>query len=361
MGARGPDLLSCLAGLRAHRGATVVVKFGGNAMVDRELQASFARCVVLLRYAGLRPVVVHGGGPQIDAHLRRIGLDAPFAGGLRVTTPEVVDEVRMVLAGRVQRELVGLLNAHGPFAVGLTGEDAGTLAAVRRWGRADGERADGRRADGERADGRRADGERADGRQADGARADGQRDGGRGDDGRRRVDLGLVGEVAEVRTGLLDALLADGRIPVLSSIAPAADRSDGAVYNVNADTAAAAVAGALGARALLMLTDVPGLYRSWPPQGPPIEQLTADGLARLLPGLAGGMVPKMTACLAALRAGVGEVRVLDGREPDAVLRAFGPAAPGTRVVPGPSSAVSAGVSSPAVSSSAASGAVLAVR
>ncbi|MEV7211842.1 acetylglutamate kinase [Kitasatospora cineracea] len=350
MGARGPDLLSCLAGLRAHRGATVVVKFGGNAMVDRELQASFARCVVLLRYAGLRPVVVHGGGPQIDAHLRRIGLDAPFAGGLRVTTPEVVDEVRMVLAGRVQRELVGLLNAHGPFAVGLTGEDAGTLAAVRRWGRADGERADGRQADGARADG---------------ARADGQRDGGRGDDGRRRVDLGLVGEVAEVRTGLLDALLADGRIPVLSSISPAADRSDGAVYNVNADTAAAAVAGALGARALLMLTDVPGLYRSWPPQGPPIEQLTADGLARLLPGLAGGMVPKMTACLAALRAGVGEVRVLDGREPDAVLRAFGPAAPGTRVVPGPSSAVSAGVSagvsSPAVSSSAASGAVLAVR
>ncbi|WP_282206406.1 acetylglutamate kinase [Kitasatospora fiedleri] len=282
-------MLSCLAGLRAHRGATVVLKFGGNAMVDRELKASFARSVVLLRYAGLRPVVVHGGGPQIDAHLSRIGVSAPFAGGLRVTTPEVMDEVRMVLAGRVQRELVGLLNAQGPFAVGLTGEDAGTLAAVRRWGRADG----------------------------------------------RRVDLGRVGEVAEVRTGLLDALLADGRIPVLSSIAPAADRSDGAVYNVNADTAAAAVAGALGARALLMLTDVPGLYRSWPPQGGPIGQLTAGELARMLPGLAGGMVPKMAACLAALRAGVGEVRVLDGREPDAVLRAFGPAAPGTRVVRGP--------------------------
>ncbi|GAA2113022.1 acetylglutamate kinase [Kitasatospora saccharophila] len=288
---RGPDLLSCLAGLRAHRGATVVLKFGGNAMVDRELKESFARSAVLLRYAGLRPVVVHGGGPQIDAHLRRIGLRAPFAGGLRVTTPEVADEVRMVLAGQVQRELVGLINAHGPFAVGLTGEDAGTLAAVKRWGRADG----------------------------------------------RRVDLGRVGEVAEVRTGLLAALLADGRIPVLSSIAPAADRSDGAVYNVNADTAAAAVAGALGADSLLMLTDVPGLYRSWPPQGPPVEQLDADGLARMLPALAGGMAPKAAACLAALRAGVGEVRMLDGRVPGAVLRAFGPDAPGTRVVAGAAS------------------------
>ncbi|QKW24042.1 acetylglutamate kinase [Kitasatospora sp. NA04385] len=266
-------------------------------MVDRELKESFARCVVLLRYAGLRPVVVHGGGPQIDAHLRRLGVSAPFAGGLRVTTPEVMDEVRMVLAGQVQRELVGLINAHGPFAVGLTGEDAGTLAAVKRWGRADG----------------------------------------------RPVDLGRVGEVAEVRTGLLAALLADGRIPVVSSIAPAADRSDGAVYNVNADTAAAAVAGALGARSLLMLTDVPGLYRSWPPEGGPIEQLTADELARMLPDLAGGMVPKMTACLAALRAGVGEARVLDGRVPDAVLRAFGPAAPGTRVVRGPAVRVEADV------------------
>ncbi|MFE1316224.1 acetylglutamate kinase [Kitasatospora phosalacinea] len=294
----GPDLLSCLAGLRAFRGATVVLKFGGNAMVDRELKESFARSAVLLRYAGLHPVVVHGGGPQIDAHLGRLGVRAPFAGGLRVTTPEVVDEVRMVLAGRVQRELVGLINAHGPFAVGLTGEDAGTLAAVKRWGRADG----------------------------------------------RPVDLGLVGEVAEVRTGLLASLLADGRIPVVSSIAPAADRSDGAVYNVNADTAAAAVAGALGARALLMLTDVPGLYRSWPPQGGPIERLTAEELARMLPDLAGGMVPKMAACLAALRAGVGEVRVLDGRVPDAVLRAFGPAAPGTRVVRDPVAGAGAGVS-----------------
>ncbi|MGW4379744.1 acetylglutamate kinase [Kitasatospora sp. NPDC004531] len=277
------DLLSCLAGLRPYAGATVVLKFGGNAMVDRELTASFARSAVLLRYAGLRPVVVHGGGPQIDAHLRRLGVSAPFAGGLRVTTPEVMGEVRMVLAGQVQRDLVGLINAHGPFAVGLTGEDAGSMTAVKRWGRVDGE----------------------------------------------PVDLGRVGEVAEVRTGLLRALLADGRIPVVSSVAPDAD---GAVHNVNADTAAAAVAGALGARALLMLTDVPGLYRSWPPQGGPIARLTAAELAAMLPGLAGGMVPKMTACLAALRAGVGEVRVLDGRVSDAVLRAFGPAAPGTRVL-----------------------------
>ncbi|MFJ1756921.1 acetylglutamate kinase [Kitasatospora sp. NPDC088134] len=288
--AQEPDLLDWLAGLGARRGSAVVVKFGGNAMVDEELKASFARSVVLLRYAGLRPVVVHGGGPQIDAHLRRLGLSAPFAGGLRVTTPEVMGEVRMVLAGRVQRELVNLVNVHGPFAVGLTGEDAGTLRAVKRRCLVGGE----------------------------------------------PVDLGRVGEVAEVRTGLLRALLADGRIPVLSSVAVG---DDGAVYNVNADTAAAAVAGALGARTLLMLTDVPGLYRSWPPgggaDGEVIGELPAAELAALLPGLAGGMVPKMTACLAALRAGVGEVRVLDGREPDAVLRAFGADAPGTRVVADP--------------------------
>ncbi|MFJ5228726.1 acetylglutamate kinase [Kitasatospora sp. NPDC088391] len=291
--AQEPGLLDWLTGLGAHRGATVVVKFGGNAMVEEELKASFARSVVLLRYAGLRPVVVHGGGPQIDAHLRRLGVSAPFAGGLRVTTPEVMGEVRMVLAGQVQRELVNLVNAHGPFAVGLTGEDAGTLRAVKRRCLVDGE----------------------------------------------PVDLGRVGEVAEVRTGLLRALLADGRIPVLSSVAVG---DDGAVYNVNADTAAAAVAGALGARTLLMLTDVPGLYRSWPPAGDVIEELPAAELAALLPGLAGGMVPKMTACLAALRAGVGEVRVLDGREPDAVLRAFGPGAPGTRVVADPAARPAAG-------------------
>lgn len=279
-----PDLQTCLADLRRFRGSTVVVKFGGNAMVDERLKAAFARDVVFLRYAGLRPVVVHGGGPQIGAQLNRLGLASSFAGGLRVTTPEAMDVVRMVLAGQVQRELVGLLNAHGPFAVGMTGEDAHTMTAAKRFAEVGGE----------------------------------------------RVDIGLVGDVVSVRPALLESLLADGRIPVVSSVAPG---GDGNVYNVNADTAAAAVAGALRADVFLMLTDVPGLYREWPTDGEVIPRLTSEELAALMPGLAGGMVPKMEACLAALRSGVGGVRVLDGRVPYAVLRAFGASAPGTQVVP----------------------------
>lgn len=281
---RPPDLGSCLADLRRFEGAVVVVKFGGNAMVDGTLKAAFARDVVFLRYAGLRPVVVHGGGPQIGAQLSRLGLESSFVGGLRVTTPEAMDVVRMVLAGQVQRELVGLINAHGPFAVGLTGEDAGTMTAVKRFAELAGE----------------------------------------------RVDIGLVGDVGAVRPSLIESLLAAGRIPVVSSVAPG---PDGAVYNVNADTAAAAVAGALRADVLLMLTDVPGLYPSWPPRGGVIPRLDADELTAMLPDLGGGMVPKMRACLTALGGGVGSVRVLDGRERFALVRAFGADAPGTEVVP----------------------------
>lgn len=282
-----PDLASCLSDLRRFQGAVVVVKFGGNAMVDDRLKAAFARDVVFLRYAGLRPVVVHGGGPQIGAQLSRLGLASSFVGGLRVTTPEAMNVVRMVLAGQVQRELVGLINAHGPFAVGLTGEDAGTMTAVKRFADVAGE----------------------------------------------QVDIGLVGDVASVRPALLESLVGDCRVPVVSSVAPG---PDGEVYNVNADTAAAAVAGALRADVLLMLTDVPGLYRSWPPEGEVIPRLGSDELTAMMPGLAGGMAPKMGACLAALRAGVRAVRVLDGRTPYALVRAFGAGAPGTEIVPSPS-------------------------
>ncbi|MEV0189552.1 acetylglutamate kinase [Kitasatospora purpeofusca] len=271
-----------MADLRRFRGAVVVVKFGGNAMVDDRLKAAFARDVVFLRYAGLRPVVVHGGGPQIGAQLGRMGIRSSFVGGLRVTTPEAMDVVRMVLAGQVQRELVGLINAHGPFAVGLTGEDAGTMTARKRFAEVAGE----------------------------------------------RVDLGRVGDVESVRPALVQSLLDAGRIPVVSSVAPG---PDGEVYNVNADTAAAAVAGALRADVFLMLTDVPGLYPSWPPRGPVIPRLDAQELTDVLPTLGGGMVPKMRACLEALGAGVGAVRVLDGREPFAVVRAFGADAPGTEI------------------------------
>ncbi|MFD7494264.1 acetylglutamate kinase [Streptomyces sp. NPDC059832] len=267
------------------RGGAVVVKFGGNAMVDASLQRAFARDVVELWRTGLRPVVVHGGGPQISAMLDRLGLESRFEAGLRVTTPEAMDVVRMVLSGRVQRELVGQINAHGPFAVGMTGEDAHTMTAVRRPAWVDG----------------------------------------------RPVDIGLVGDIVDVNPGMVRTLLEQGHIPVVS---PVARGEDGQVYNVNADLAASALAVALDAERLVMLTDVAGLYANWPHSTEVIEHLTADALEGLLPGLAGGMLPKMEGCLRAVRSGVRWAHVLDGRVPHAVLRCvLGETRPGTTVVP----------------------------
>ncbi|MFP8960207.1 acetylglutamate kinase [Streptomyces nanhaiensis] len=279
-------LIEALPWLTRHHGKTVVVKFGGNAMVDEDLKAAFAQDVVFLRHAGLRPVVVHGGGPQISAHLDRLGLVSEFKAGLRVTTEEAMDVVRMVLAGQVQRELVGLLNRHGPLAVGMTGEDAHTLTATKRYAHIDGE----------------------------------------------KVDIGRVGEITEVDAGAVQALLDDGRIPVISSIARSAD--DGHVYNINADTAAAALAAALGAETLMVLTDVEGLYEDWPNSDDVISRLTASELERLLPDLASGMVPKMEGCLYAVRNGVNTARVIDGRVQHSILlEIFTDEGIGTMVVP----------------------------
>jgi acetylglutamate kinase len=269
-------LVEALPWLERFHGRTVVVKFGGNAMTDRALQQAFAEDVVFLRYAGLRPVVVHGGGPQITAHLDRLGIETVFASGHRVTTPEAMDVVRMVLVGQVQREIVGLVNAHGPFAVGLSGEDAHLFTAEPRSLTVDG----------------------------------------------RPVDLGLVGDVVDVEPGVVRGLVADGRIPVVSSVARGAG---GEVYNVNADTAAAALAVALGAEKLVVLTDVEGLYADWDPDaGSPspddvISSIGADELETLLPTLSSGMVPKMDACLRAVRGGVPKAHVIDGRVPHALL------------------------------------------
>ncbi|MEU7136468.1 acetylglutamate kinase [Streptomyces sp. NPDC046261] len=281
-------LVEALPWLTRHHGKTVVVKFGGNAMIDDELKAAFAQDVVFLRHAGLRPVVVHGGGPQISAQLDRMGLQSEFKAGLRVTTPEAMDVVRMVLAGQVQRELVGLLNRHGPFAVGLTGEDAHLMTATQHYAEIDGE----------------------------------------------RVDIGRVGEITDIDPSAVRALLDDGRIPVVSSIARSAD--DQHVYNVNADTAAAALAAALGAETLMVLTDVEGLYADWPHSDDVISQLTASELERLLPELASGMVPKMEGCLHAVRNGVTTARVIDGRVQHAILlEIFTDEGIGTMVVPDP--------------------------
>jgi acetylglutamate kinase len=279
-------LIEALPWLTRHHGKTVVIKFGGNAMVDDELKAAFAQDVVFLHHAGLRPVVVHGGGPQISAQLERLGLTSQFRAGLRVTTPETMDVVRMVLAGQVQRELVGLLNQHGPLAVGMTGEDAHTMTAVKRYAEIDGV----------------------------------------------SVDIGRVGEITEIDAGAIKALLDDGRIPVVSSIARSAD--DGHVYNINADTAAAALAAALGAETLMVLTDVEGLYADWPASDDVISQLTASELEKLLPELASGMVPKMEGCLYAVRNGVRTARVIDGRVQHSILlEIFTDEGIGTMVVP----------------------------
>ncbi|MEU4807469.1 acetylglutamate kinase [Actinosynnema sp. NPDC023587] len=276
-------LIEALPWLQRFRGATVVVKYGGNAMVDDALKRAFAQDVVFLKLAGLHPVVVHGGGPQIAAMLARLGIRSEFRGGLRVTTPEAMDVVRMVLVGQVQRELVGLINEHGPFAVGLSGEDAHLLTAERRGTVVDGE----------------------------------------------PVDLGLVGDIVRVNPDAVLDIVRAGRIPVVSTVAPDAA---GVVHNVNADTAASAVAVALNAEKLVVLTDVEGLYADWPDKSSLLHRIAADDLERMLPRLDSGMVPKMEACLRAVRGGVPEAHVIDGRLAHSVLlEVFTSAGVGTMV------------------------------
>lgn len=285
-------LTEALPWLEQFHGKTVVIKYGGHAMTDAALQRAFAEDVVFLRYSGLRPVIVHGGGPQITSMLDTLGVASEFRGGLRVTTRRTMDVVRMVLTGQVQRDLIGLINSHGPYAVGLSGEDGATLQAVRT-----------------------------------GTTVDGV-----------EVDLGLVGEVTAVRTDQIDNLLAAQMIPVLSTVAPevgADGEPTGAVLNVNADTAAAALAAALGASKLVILTDVEGLYAAWPDKSSLISSLTSEELRQMLPSLVSGMIPKMRACLAAVDAGVSRAHIVDGRQPHSMLlEVFTTAGVGTQVVPG---------------------------
>ena len=270
--AKATTLVEALPWLERFRGALVVVKYGGNAMVDDTLKTAFAQDIVFLRYAGLRPVVVHGGGPQIKAMLDRLGLVSEFRGGLRVTTPEVMDVVRMVLTGQVGRELVGLVNQHGPLAVGLSGEDAGLFGGRRKTVEIDG----------------------------------------------APVDLGLVGDVETVDpTAVLDILEA-GRIPVVSTVAPDLD-VPGQVLKVNADTAAAALAAALGARKLVVLTDVEGVYAAWPDRDSLLSRLSVSGAKDLLARVDEGMIPKLEACIRAVEDGVPQAHVVDGRKPHSLL------------------------------------------
>jgi acetylglutamate kinase len=282
---RAAVLIEALPWLEELQGAIVVVKYGGNAMVDDTLRKTFAEDVVFLRRVGLQPVVVHGGGPQITQMLDRLDVSSEFKGGLRVTTPEAMDIVRMVLTGQVQREVVGLINQHGPLAVGMSGEDAHLFTATQRVTSVAGE----------------------------------------------QVDLGQVGDLSSVDTSFVDTVLSDALIPVVSSVATGID---GTVYNVNADTAAAALATSLRAQRLVILTDVEGLYRDWPANGGVISELTTSELRQLIPQLDSGMAPKMEACLAAVDGGVGKAHVLDGRVPHALLlEIFTDQGVGTQVLP----------------------------
>lgn len=278
-------LIEALPWLQRFHGATVVIKYGGNAMIDDALKRAFAQDMVFLRLAGLRPVVVHGGGPQITAMLSRLGIEGEFRGGLRVTTPETMDVVRMVLTGQVSRELVGLINLHGPYAVGISGEDANLFTAERTRATVDG----------------------------------------------AQVDIGLVGEVAAVDAAAVLDIVNAGRIPVVSTVAPDAG---GVVHNVNADTAAGALAAALGAEKLVVLTDVEGMYANWPDRSSLVSKIGVDRLEQLLPGLASGMIPKMTACARAVRGGVRRAHVIDGRIAHSVLlEVFTSQGIGTMVLP----------------------------
>jgi acetylglutamate kinase len=282
---KAATLIDALPWLERFHGKVVVVKYGGNSMASPELQQAFAEDIVFLRYAGLKPVVVHGGGPQITEHLTRLGIASEFRGGLRVTTPEAMRVVRMVLVGQVNGDVVNLINNHGAFAVGLSGEDGGMFTAERRGAIVDGE----------------------------------------------EVDIGQVGDVVAVDPSSVTALLDAGRIPVIATVGRG---KDGLSYNVNADTAAAALATAVNAEKLIVLTDVAGLYADWPSSTEVISEITTSELETLLPTLASGMVPKMEACLRAVTAGVPRATVLDGREAHALLlEIFTTEGIGTMVLP----------------------------
>lgn len=258
-------LAEALPYIRRFWGKVVVVKYGGSAMEDQSLAALFAQDIVLMRSVGMRPVVVHGGGPQIGALMNRLGKVPEFRDGLRVTDADTLDIARMVLVGKVNRDIVSAVNVHGPLAVGLSGEDAGLITAAAR-----------------------------------------------------SPDLGFVGDVVDVNAAILERLLAQELIPVVATIGR---DTEGQAYNINADVAAAAIAAALGAEKLVYLTDVVGLLADVDDPASLIHTVAVaelDGLAER-GVVTGGMIPKLAACARAVRGGVGHAHILDGRMPHALL------------------------------------------
>ncbi|MXW95634.1 MAG: acetylglutamate kinase [Acidimicrobiaceae bacterium] len=288
---RARALVEALPYIRRFRGAVVVVKYGGHAMADAELAASFARDVALVRAVGLRPVVVHGGGPQIGEHLARMGKQSEFRDGLRVTDADTLDVARMVLVGKVGRDIVSAINASGGAALGLSGEDGRLVTAVPR-----------------------------------------------------DPALGFVGDVASVDPSVIERLVAEQIIPVVSSIGADAG---GQAYNINADTMAAALAGALGAAKVVYLTDVPGLLADPADPSSLVSRATVGEVEAMIDSgaVSGGMIPKAQACMDAVLQGAGSAHMLDGRIPHAVLlELFTDAGIGTMITKGSAGAGSVGAS-----------------
>ncbi len=282
--AKAAVLIEALPWLKRFHDEIIVVKFGGNAMIDDNLKRAFAEDMVYLRYAGVKPVVVHGGGPQITAELTRRGIPSEFRGGYRVTTKESIGVIRQVLAEQVGGELVGLINEHGDLGRGISGDDHGLFTGVTRETIIDGE----------------------------------------------SIDLGLVGEVTAVDPASVLAELERGHIPVISTVAQGPD----SLLNVNADSAAASLAIALNAAKLVILTDVAGLYSDWPNRDSLVSVITTLELEQLLPSLESGMIPKMTACRDAVVGGVPKAAIIDGREQHSILlEVFTQSGVGTEVVP----------------------------
>ncbi len=277
---RAAVLAETLPYIQKFAGAVVVVKFGGNAMVDADLAARFAEDIVLMHSVGIRPVVVHGGGPQIGSMMERLGLEQEFRDGLRVTDADTLDVARMVLVGKVNREVVSAINVHGALAVGLSGEDASLIRASAR-----------------------------------------------------NPDLGFVGDVEAVNTGILERILAEDLIPVVATIGT---DPEGQAYNINSDTVAASLAGALGAERVMYLTDVDGLLSDVDDPASRVSRLDVDALDALIAdgAVSGGMIPKARACVDAVRAGVGSAHMVDGRLPHVLLlELFTDKGVGTMVLP----------------------------
>jgi acetylglutamate kinase len=274
-------LIEALPYIQRFRGAVVVVKFGGNAMVDPDLSRTFAEDIVLLRSVGMKPVVVHGGGPQIGQLLGRLGIESEFRDGLRVTDADTLEVVRMVLVGKVGRDIVGEINVHGAYAVGLSGEDGGLIRAAVR-----------------------------------------------------NPDLGFVGDIVSVNPGILHRLLAEELIPVVSTIG---SDERGQAYNINADTVAGAIAGALSAEKVIYLTDVPGLLTDVSDPSTLVARASIDHIEALIADgtISGGMIPKVQACCEAVRSGARSAHMLDGRIPHVLLlELFTDAGIGTMVTAG---------------------------